>query len=516
MTGNGKRRSTRLKKNPDEPAQAKVLTKKVLGRKTNKLNELLKQGNTVLPPPEAAPSTKERRAKRKSTFEEDNGFVFKRKPGAASVEEPVDPLETIKINISKKNTTAVAKTKNTTAAAKAKSATETAKRKNKPRKTKPVAKAKKNSQQVSPPDDEALLRAERKTFSFQMSSPDARAKPPKDLRSPPSPPNTSPLAEQASTSYMSLPLTESPIQRRNKTLRSGQRRASLGNRGKRVSSIGNGFVATPHQDVATGDYFKHLDSSLPEPHRMKQLLTWCFRKVLENDANAESREQKMNKTNDETTAANIAKVIKDELIHDLINGKISASWYSRAEESEQKEMQANDVPEKILPNSQNVQNAKNIEEFKIRLKNLQREKAEWETTANKSLTSLSQTSVQQLSKTEVSKMDMEPYVPVLDDSLVDKMSQYQASVSREAKNTLQASIDGLYDRTHKLKSSYFLIDQFSKSSSVSLNEAVKGMFLGSTLRTGEGKFGTGTSGPAQVETRALLRGIARLDKSKRV
>lgn len=39
-------------------------------------------------------------------------------------------------------------------------------------------------------------------------------------------------------------------------------------------------IAVPHTDVESHDFFKHIEQSLPEPRRMKQLLTWCGTRAL--------------------------------------------------------------------------------------------------------------------------------------------------------------------------------------------------------------------------------------------
>lgn len=39
-------------------------------------------------------------------------------------------------------------------------------------------------------------------------------------------------------------------------------------------------AALPHADVDTRDFYKHIDQSLPEPHRMRHLLTWCGARAL--------------------------------------------------------------------------------------------------------------------------------------------------------------------------------------------------------------------------------------------
>lgn len=105
---------------------------------------------------------------------------------------------------------------------------------------------------------------------------------------------------------IALPFADTPIIKRNKELRkgggSGHRRSSTGLRGRRASSLidsgtSNGEnrgpggrkpqsldadddAAVPHAEVATEEFYKLIEDSLPEPRRMKQLLVWCGTRAL--------------------------------------------------------------------------------------------------------------------------------------------------------------------------------------------------------------------------------------------
>lgn len=108
------------------------------------------------------------------------------------------------------------------------------------------------------------------------------------------------------TTLISLPFADTPVIKRNKEMRkgsgSGHRRSSTGLRGRRASSLidsgtSNGklpqwedlrvlrtdrsvSIAVPHAEVEIADFYKHIEQSLPEPRRMKQLLTWCGTRAL--------------------------------------------------------------------------------------------------------------------------------------------------------------------------------------------------------------------------------------------
>ena len=132
--------------------------------------------------------------------------------------------------------------------------------------------------------------------------------------------------DASNDSIVPLPISDTPIIRRNQTMRqtaAGRRRSSLTMRGKRASSIGNGFEAMPHPDIARTEFYKHVSAEMPEPIRMKQLLIWCARRALVGIKD-------VNKQEDVNPGA-IARVICDEIVRDLMEGKITTSWYSRDE-----------------------------------------------------------------------------------------------------------------------------------------------------------------------------------------
>ncbi|KAJ8100100.1 Mis12-Mtw1 protein family-domain-containing protein [Lipomyces tetrasporus] len=209
----------------------------------------------------------------------------------------------------------------------------------------------------------------RKPFSFEDESPILGA-------SKPSPPpshlstkkafnldSTQSFSEESQTTVVSLPLTDTPMIRRNQQLRQhapNGRRSSLGLRGKRASSLSSGLVAVPHADISSEDFYKHLDSDLPDPHRMKQLLTWCAHRSMETKDLAKERWA-------HSPAAAIARVIEEQLLRDLTDGKISTSWWNRPDDEDRLKK----------PNPQNIANLAKIDEFKKRLERLRAEKKAW-------------------------------------------------------------------------------------------------------------------------------------------
>lgn len=119
----------------------------------------------------------------------------------------------------------------------------------------------------------------------------------------------SPEPADFGTARITLPMADTPVIQRNKEMRTaaksekGNRRSSLGRRGRRASSLidsgasngehccpdldlnpdtgdANVLPALPHKEVNTADFYKHIASDLPEPRRMRQLLIWCAARAM--------------------------------------------------------------------------------------------------------------------------------------------------------------------------------------------------------------------------------------------
>ncbi|KAG0053523.1 hypothetical protein BGZ83_000940 [Gryganskiella cystojenkinii] len=146
--------------------------------------------------------------------------------------------------------------------------------------------------------------------------------------------------------------------KKNRDLRDGNRRSSLTMRGKRASSIGNGFNALPHPSVDTRNFFRHISAEEPRPIRMKQLMTWCARKCID--------EQRAKSKN----ALKIAKQVEEETLTMLIKGEFAVSWFGRQEREPIRK-----VPKK--PNQQNAKNMQKLKEYEEQIAKLRKEDEEW-------------------------------------------------------------------------------------------------------------------------------------------
>ncbi|KAF3053887.1 hypothetical protein E8E11_011646 [Didymella keratinophila] len=164
-----------------------------------------------------------------------------------------------------------------------------------------------------------------------------------------------------------LPFADTPVITRNKEMRKGNkdghRRSSTGLRGRRASSlIDSGMSnALPHSAIEVADYYKYIEQSLPEPRRMKQLLTWCGSQALPDKPSGDVKN---------ANAIMAARAIQQELIDDFANRPELSDWFSREETA---------APPKVKkPNPTNEKNKLTLQELEEEVKRLEEEKAAWE------------------------------------------------------------------------------------------------------------------------------------------
>jgi kinetochore protein Mis13/DSN1 len=205
---------------------------------------------------------------------------------------------------------------------------------------------------------------------------------------------------------VALPLADTPVIRRNREMRQekskkGQRRSSLSMRGRRASSLiesgaSNGEstfivivalrpvgvlslihpypIALPHDAVDSAHFYKHIEGDgLPEPRRMKQLLTWCATRALGEKPSGSRSEDESARLAGEKASINdtdilyadtsrvIARVIQEELLKDLGNRSELSDWFGRRETT---------PPAVVVkkPNPKNVQNAQKLKELEAQIR----------------------------------------------------------------------------------------------------------------------------------------------------
>ncbi|KAL8770650.1 MAG: hypothetical protein Q9209_003718 [Squamulea sp. 1 TL-2023] len=182
------------------------------------------------------------------------------------------------------------------------------------------------------------------------------------------PTRTQPIDKPLDPIKVSLPFADTPIIRRNKEMRmgveNGSRRSSLGNRGRRASSLidSGKSDALPHDEVDSIDFYKHIESNLTEPRRMKQLLTWCGTRALG---------EKPSSTQKDFHARQAAREIQQLLLKDFSTKSEMSDWFDRKENTP--------PPQQPKPNPKNLSNEKRIQELEQELAKLQTERQTWET-----------------------------------------------------------------------------------------------------------------------------------------
>ncbi len=293
-----------------------------------------------------------------------------------------------------------------------------------------------------------------------------------------------------------------------------KRRQSYTNRGKRVSSIGNGFVGEPHKDIPVSDYYKLLDTSLPAPDRMRQLLVWTMKRQLEKDDDLLKQNPPANHT-----AASIARVIKEELINDLIEKKISTSWYDKKD--------ANSLSGKIItvPNPINESNRQNIDLYSKKVRELKRQKEQWKEVFKQSIAGVENlhitlpndnTKLKQYLETE---RTTEIGLSVIDGSVVQKLEQDCENVKKLFLE-LPPIIDRLYYASHQLNQASKLINSVEENKlGPELNQYLQS-YVSTTNPPSESKAEQESTAETsnKFDTMALLKAICYVetvrDKSK--
>ncbi|KAK6465525.1 Mis12-Mtw1 protein family-domain-containing protein [Scheffersomyces coipomensis] len=307
---------------------------------------------------------------------------------------------------------------------------------------------------------------------------------------------------------------------------SNKRRSSYYNRGKRVSSIGNGFVGEPHQDIPVSDYYKLLDTSLPEPDRVRQLLVWCIKKKLEQEDKTSNK--KPTSTEDQTVV-NIAKVIKEEVLKDLIEKQISTSWYSNFNTDDY------DMPDKeiIIPNPLNEVNLQNIDIYTKKLKTLIKQKQQWEDAYNKSINPIKK--MPDVINRDIKKGQLEDYIQtkneedgdssvdaaVLDNSYLNNVTENFEQIKHKVNDNLESSVDKLYHTTYQLVKISEVVEALEATKlkgqvSLLLSDYMKRPEMRTTNIADAKRFDIWSKPVKSVDTKSLLRSLTRLGNSNSV
>ncbi|KAL8810148.1 MAG: hypothetical protein Q9200_002818 [Gallowayella weberi] len=343
-----------------------------------------------------------------------------------------------------------------------------------------------------------------------------QAAPIQDSTSTAEPIQTQPADKSLDPIKVSLPFADTPIIRRNKEMRkgveNGTRRSSLGQRGRRASSLidSGKSDALPHDEVESIDFYKHIESSLTEPRRMKQLLTWCGTRALGD---------KPSSTQADFHARQAAREIQQLLLKDFSTKSEMSDWFNRKEKTP--------PPQRPKPNPKNVSNEKRIKELEMELAKLQTERQTWETllrpppsdslallplTPNPQPQSISAdlladpnqisalSSLLRPDDSDQHPSTADPHIPS-PDLQTSTLARLQNIISD---NNLEFTIDTFATNIHALKSYQHAADRVASAVLSTSAEALE-------ERDKEGRRRDGDGGEAgEVATRDVLRGLSRI------
>ncbi|CAK7267489.1 hypothetical protein SEPCBS119000_002575 [Sporothrix epigloea] len=233
-----------------------------------------------------------------------------------------------------------------------------------------------------------------------------------------------PFASPTATSHqtIALPFSDTPIINRNKELRrkNGQRRSSVGMRGRRASSlIDNGHSALPHREVSSAEFYKLIESEgLPEPRRMRQLLMWCGERALS---------EKPPHGSANSSAILGARAIQDQLLKDFANKAEFSNWFGRDDVADEADKSSKlKKPVVLKTNPRNIEHEEKIAELETRIKRLKEEKKKWMQLAKPTL------NLQPLYAAGAADLAQAPPVPDLDLLGPEEAAMLQAVVPLSA------------------------------------------------------------------------------------
>ncbi|CDK27756.1 unnamed protein product [Kuraishia capsulata CBS 1993] len=271
-----------------------------------------------------------------------------------------------------------------------------------------------------------------------------------------------------------IPIEFSPLKK--KTPEKG-RRSSLGKRGKRVSSIGNGFVAVPHDDVLVEDFYKHFDESSPEPHKMRQLLTWNAKRVMRQHSTQHFDPQMFD-------AWQIATQIKEMIIRDFEEGNIETSWLNRSDEGYLKKVMDTTRPIRLSPNEVNVTNRRNMDILESKMRLLRAEEKQWQESMTQITASLGASpevaDVKALVQRDEIK-ELEQRLPfnvaeLVDESALKEHAIVVQEVDSKTSELVSSSIAKFKALTHRLNSVNTSADCFAETETKKMESILKEHF----------------------------------------
>ncbi|KAI1270573.1 hypothetical protein F5Y18DRAFT_368757 [Xylariaceae sp. FL1019] len=253
----------------------------------------------------------------------------------------------------------------------------------------------------------------------------------------------------SSSKTIALPFSDTPVINRNKEMRkkTGNRRSSLGLRGRRASSlISAGHTAIPHKEVDAAEFYKHIEADgLTEPRRMKQLLTWCGERSL-------SEKPPLGSLNSNAILG--ARAIQDQLLKDFSARSEFSDWFGR--EDSQEEVVPRPPPI-VKPNPRNSEHDEKIAELEERIKRLKAEKKKWQSLKQQppEIPSLFDSGEPPVALSSMDPLLLDPdeakMLASLTDSSNSSLLPKMKSRLQTIQSSLEAKLDRLADNVHKVE-----------------------------------------------------------------
>ncbi|KAJ6779444.1 hypothetical protein PWT90_05423 [Aphanocladium album] len=324
-------------------------------------------------------------------FENDDGFVFTRKPKKAKTEVLAATAAAAPVRRSPRNRPEPAAAAATTTAGQRTARREVAS---------PSRDAERRRREASAGRDRKTMTTTETTTTTRSSSRREDKGSNRSRDSFPSPPR--------GTTTIALPTSDTPVIARNKEMRkkaaeapspsgdgtsssakdssssNNHRRSSFGTRGRRASSLmESGQTAFPHRDLDARDFYKHISAEgMPEPLRMKQLLTWCGDRAMpEKPRQGVPRGTALygmceivmcvGGKEEKKLMRGAARGVLDVLLKDFSTRPEFSDWLGRDESVA--------PPTRVLkPNPRNLELDKKKASLEARIQRLQQEKKLWE------------------------------------------------------------------------------------------------------------------------------------------
>ncbi|BGP01040.1 Proteophosphoglycan ppg4 [Rhodotorula toruloides ATCC 204091] len=232
---------------------------------------------------------------------------------------------------------------------------------------------------TAPPTPHAAGKAKRSATSKPKDAP--RAKVPRTARQPSisdeedaTPPNGNPSQPSTSRTSRKTPprpdtqtgvyVHETPVQVKNIAMRQGMgpgtpaagtarksvRRSSVRGSGKRGSSIGNGYEAVPHPQVADDKLYRSTDADDPIAKRLRSIVSWASQRTRDRVLRSVKEGER------DDPAVKAAEEIMDGFIDDVCRLKVDTSVPFREPSQSQD-------PDSLPPHPQNESNAAKMKEL---------------------------------------------------------------------------------------------------------------------------------------------------------